>query len=145
MRKIKVLLWCLQSLIYSEKLWLHNSKTTNFITTFGPMSYALFLTLSRTWTLYRLVNSGLVWFTWPHCLPCWYQRTPPFNPHHSGLKHNADPQLPSSWINPGALRRERRIQIVTKLQGQLPNPALLTPNQCHFLKENALHTQIHTE
>lgn len=70
MRKIKVLIWCLQSLIYSEKLWLHNSKTTNFITTFGHMSCALFLTLSRTWTLYRLVISGLVWFTWPHCLPC---------------------------------------------------------------------------
>lgn len=54
------------ALIKFDLLWFQNSKTPNFITTFGSRSYAPFYSSSFTWTLYCLVNPGLAWFTWLH-------------------------------------------------------------------------------
>ena len=52
--------------LLNKNLWSHNSKTPNFIVTFGSRSYAPFHTSSFTWILYCLVNPGLPWFTWLH-------------------------------------------------------------------------------
>lgn len=129
--------------LLNKNLWSHNSKTPNFIITFGSRSYAPFHTSSFTWTLYCLVNPGLPWFTWLHGPLIDTGLCP--STLTTGLRHNAAPQPAYRCFNPGASTWWRRIQNVAKQQGQHPKPALLTPYQCHVLGENALCTQMHTE